>query len=153
MRIHADPDPDPYSDSDSQHRKSEREHLVSFLMVTFFSFFDSPAFFSLHKVWWAGERDSGWHFRGTRLDSDAVCQNRQVPARLWNYQRRLWYVLGQAIRSICRVSISVANPGSGAFWPTDPGSGKGFFPDPRSRISDPGSQTYILESLLTIFFW
>ncbi len=33
------------------------------------------------------------------------------------------------------------------FWPLDPGSGIVFF-----RISDPGSQTHIFESLIT-FFW
>ncbi len=32
------------------------------------------------------------------------------------------------------------------FWPLDPGSGIGFF-----RISDPGSQTHIFDSLVTIF--
>ncbi len=33
------------------------------------------------------------------------------------------------------------------FWPLDPGSVIGFF-----RISDPGSQTHIFESLVTIFW-
>jgi hypothetical protein len=42
---------------------------------------------------------------------------------------------------------SVADPGSGAFL--TPGSGIGFS---ESRISDPGSQTYIFESLVTIFW-
>ena len=46
---------------------------------------------------------------------------------------------------------SVADPGSGAFLNLDPGSGIGFFriSDPASRISDPGSQTQIFDSLMT----
>jgi hypothetical protein len=42
-----------------------------------------------------------------------------------------------------RLIISVADPGSCAFL--TPGSGIGFF-----RISDPGSQTHIFESLVSI---
>jgi hypothetical protein len=36
-------------------------------------------------------------------------------------------------------SVADPDPGSGAFWPLDPGSGirKRFFPDPGSRIPDP----------------
>ncbi len=36
------------------------------------------------------------------------------------------------------------------FLPLDPGSGIGFFQDPESRITDPGSQTHIFEGLVTI---
>jgi hypothetical protein len=45
-------------------------------------------------------------------------------------------------------SVADPDPGSGAFL--TPGSGIGVFPDPGSRIPDPGSQIYIFESLLTI---
>ncbi len=49
-------------------------------------------------------------------------------------------------------SVADPDPGSGAFL--TPGSGilNRFFPDPGSRISDPGSQTHIFESLETIFW-
>jgi hypothetical protein len=57
------------------------------------------------------------------------------------------------VHGATRVVRSVADPdpGSGAFL--TPGSGIGFFriPDPGSRISDPGSQTHIFESILKIF--
>jgi hypothetical protein len=48
-------------------------------------------------------------------------------------------------------SVAVPDPGSGIRclfdpWIRDPGSGIGFF-----RISDPGSQNHIFESLVTIF--
>ncbi len=49
--------------------------------------------------------------------------------------------------------IRIRDPGSGAFL--TPGSGIGirnrFFPDPGSRIPDPGFQNHIFESLMTIF--
>ncbi len=48
------------------------------------------------------------------------------------------------LNSVLRIRIR--DPGSGAFWPLDPGSGIGFF-----RISDPGSREHIFKSFLTIF--
>ncbi len=49
-------------------------------------------------------------------------------------------------------SVADPDPESGAFL--NPGSGIGFFriPDLGSWISDPGSQTHIFESLVTIFW-
>jgi hypothetical protein len=44
---------------------------------------------------------------------------------------------------LCLYIASVADP--------DPGSGIGAFLTPGSRIPDPGSQTHIFESLVTIF--
>jgi len=49
-----------------------------------------------------------------------------------------------------RIETSVADPGSGALLTPGSGIRNRFFPDPRSRISEPGSQTHILESLVTI---
>ncbi len=50
------------------------------------------------------------------------------------------------LKSACFEDLfsSVADPGSGAFLTLDPGSGIGF-----SRISDPGSQPHIFNSLMT----
>jgi len=45
------------------------------------------------------------------------------------------------------ISVADPDPGLGAFWPLDPGSGISFF-----RIPDPGSQDHIFKSFLTIFF-
>jgi hypothetical protein len=52
------------------------------------------------------------------------------------------------------VVTSVADPdlGSGAFLTPGSGIRNRFFPDLGSRISDPGSQTHIFESLVTIFW-
>ncbi len=49
-------------------------------------------------------------------------------------------------------SVADPDPGSGAFLTPGPGSGirNWFFPDPGSRIQNPGSQTHIFESLMTI---
>ncbi len=61
-------------------------------------------------------------------------------------------------RPYFQVSTSVADPdtGSGIRCLFDPWTGSGiwnrFFPDPGSRISDPGSQTHIFESLVTNFW-
>jgi len=41
--------------------------------------------------------------------------------------------------------------GSGIRCLFDPEIRNKFFPDPESRISDPGSQTHIFESLVTIY--
>jgi hypothetical protein len=49
-------------------------------------------------------------------------------------------------------SVADPDPGSGAFLTPGSGIRNGFFPDPVSRISDPGSQEHILKSFLTIFF-
>ncbi len=43
------------------------------------------------------------------------------------------------------------DPGSGAFLTPGSGIRKRFFLDPGFRISDPGSQTHIFESILKIF--
>ncbi len=44
------------------------------------------------------------------------------------------------------------DPGSGAFLTPGSGIRNRFFPDPGSRIPDPGSQTHTFESLVTIFW-
>jgi hypothetical protein len=49
-------------------------------------------------------------------------------------------------RSLALALFSVADPDPGSSAFLTPGSGIGFF-----RISDPGSQTHIFESLVTIF--
>jgi hypothetical protein len=46
--------------------------------------------------------------------------------------------------------IRIRDPGSGAFLTPGSGIRNRAFPDPGSRISDPGSQTHIFESLVTI---
>jgi hypothetical protein len=50
-------------------------------------------------------------------------------------------------------SVADPDPGSGIGCFLTPGSGirNRFFPDPGSRISDPGSQDHIFKSFLTIF--
>jgi hypothetical protein len=50
-------------------------------------------------------------------------------------------------------SVADPDPGSGIGAFLTPGSGiqNRFFPDPGSRISDPGSQDHIFKSFLTIF--
>ncbi len=57
------------------------------------------------------------------------------------------------LQFISVLRIRIRDPGLGAFWPLDPGSGISFFriPDLGSRISDPGSQDYIFKSFLAIF--
>jgi hypothetical protein len=52
------------------------------------------------------------------------------------------------------VFSSVADPDPGSGASLTPGSGirNRFFPDPGSRISDPGFQTHSFESLVTIFW-
>jgi hypothetical protein len=51
----------------------------------------------------------------------------------------------------CSVGTGVADPGSGAFLTPGSGIRNRFYPDPGSRIPDPGSQAHIFESLVTIF--
>ncbi len=48
-------------------------------------------------------------------------------------------------------SVADPDPGSGAFLTSGSGIRNRFFPDPGSRISDPGSQDHIFKSFLTIF--
>jgi hypothetical protein len=52
-------------------------------------------------------------------------------------------------------SVADPDPGSGAFLTPGPRFGIGFFPDPipRSRISDPESQTQIFFERLVPNFW
>jgi hypothetical protein len=52
---------------------------------------------------------------------------------------------GSGVGSVLVTSVADPDPGSGAFWPLDPGSGMGFF-----RIPDPNP--IFLESLVTIFW-
>jgi hypothetical protein len=49
-------------------------------------------------------------------------------------------------------SVADPYPGFGAFLTPGSGIRNRFFPDPGSRISDPGSQTHSFESLVTIFW-
>ncbi len=49
-------------------------------------------------------------------------------------------------------SVADPDPGSGAFLTPGSGIRNRFFPDPGSRIPDPGSQTHTFESLVTIFW-
>jgi hypothetical protein len=48
-------------------------------------------------------------------------------------------------------SVADPDPGFGAFLTPGSGIRNRFFPDPGPRISDPGSQTHIFESLVTFF--
>jgi hypothetical protein len=61
---------------------------------------------------------------------------------------------GSFYHQCCGPGSGIRDPGLGPFWPLDPGSGIGLFriPDLGSRISGPGSQTRIFESLVTTFW-
>jgi hypothetical protein len=50
-------------------------------------------------------------------------------------------------------SVADPDPGSDAFLTPGSGIRNRFFPDPGPRILDPGSQTHIFESLVTIFVY
>jgi hypothetical protein len=52
---------------------------------------------------------------------------------------------------IALLSVADPDPGSGAFLTPGSGIRNRFFPDPGSRIPDPGSQDHIFKSFLTIF--
>jgi hypothetical protein len=65
--------------------------------------------------------------------------------RIWILQffQGLKNLLKKNFNFLCLgTSVADPDPGSGAFLTLDldPGSGIGFFPDPRSRISDPVSR-------------
>jgi hypothetical protein len=53
---------------------------------------------------------------------------------------------------IAELSAADPDPGSCAFLTPGSGIRKRFFQDPGSRISYPGSQTHIFESLVSIFW-
>ncbi len=53
--------------------------------------------------------------------------------------------------NMIRNSVADPDPGSGNFLTPGSGIRNMFFPDPRSRILDPGSRTHVFESLVTIF--
>ncbi len=63
------------------------------------------------------------------------------------------YVIRGFYLNNCTAYLSVADPdpGSGAFLTPGSGIRYRFFPDPGSRISDPGSQDHIFKTFLTIF--
>jgi len=71
----------------------------------------------------------------------AVCGHQRLKYR-GNYS----VVVRTRLVWINKITIIVADPGSGAFLTPGPGSGirNRFFPDSGSRESDPGSETQIL---------
>jgi hypothetical protein len=74
-------------------------------------------------------------------------------SRIFFKERSVFGVTLHAANTKHKEKFSVADPdpGSGAFLTPGSGIRNGFFPDPGSRITDPGSQDHILKSFLTIF--
>jgi hypothetical protein len=85
-----------------------------------------------------------------QLRINYICNTDQDPALAKKNFRSEFRAL--ELKYCIFVSGADPDPGSGAFLTPGSGIRNRFFPDPGSRIPDPGSQTHIFESLVTIFW-
>ncbi len=101
-----------------------------------------------------GLRGSGWvglcppvglaaKGEGTRLLFTLLLSGLPCPGRTPSCTQTHSCLRKISIKTVLRIRIRDPVP----FWPLDPGSGIGFF-----QIPDLGSQTHIIESLVTIFW-